>query len=343
MTSSQKRNHDNFFRTIFADPKNTANLISLAAKNNPNLKELLDLINLETLQEISGAATREGASGSGDLTFKVEIKNSTKSNRRNHSLAENEKGSNSENNRPDQLLVGLILEHKSYRDSKIRNQLLKYYFEVMHQKAGNIPAVAIIVYNGRDKWNPLKIKPHPGYPEFFQKVGLPFRVEFIDLGREPVDFSNLDPLLALAIAAMRMVFDDYGAEKYFKTALRRLLKSKQNFRSIVEEILVYLRGMLPEEEKEMIMDSLEVIQNKGYVSIADADYNRGFSAGEEKGFSEGKAEGFSEGEEKGFSTGFSEGEYIKARKMAKAMLVKGYPISDIAIISGLSEEEILKL
>ena len=339
MTSSQKRNHDNFFRTIFADPKNTANLISLAAKNNPNLKELLDLINLETLQEISGAATREGASGSGDLTFKVEIKNSTKSNRRNHSLARNKKDSNSKSNRPDQLLVGLILEHKSYRDSKIRNQLLKYYFEVMHQKAGNIPAVAIIVYNGRDKWNPLKIKPHPGYPEFFQKVGLPFRVEFIDLGREPVDFSNLDPLLALAIAAMRMVFDAYGAEKYFKTALRRLLKSKQNFRSIVEEILVYLRGMLPEEEKEMIMDSLEVIQNKGYVSIADADYNRGFSAGEEKGFStgfsEGKAEGFSEGEIKGITDAKLE--------MAKAMLVKGYPISDIAIISGLSEEEILKL
>ncbi|MBO5423391.1 MAG: Rpn family recombination-promoting nuclease/putative transposase, partial [Fibrobacteraceae bacterium] len=266
MTSSQKRNHDNFFRTIFADPKNTANLISLAAKNNPNLKELLDLINLETLQEISGAATREGASGSGDLTFKVEIKNPAKNKRRNHSHVENEIDSISKSNRPDQLLVGLILEHKSYRDSKIRNQLLKYYFEVMHQKAGNIPAVAIIVYNGRDKWNPLKIKPHPGYPEFFQKVGLPFRVEFIDLGREPVDFSNLDPLLALAIAAMRMVFDAYGAEKYFKTALRRLLKSKQNFRSIVEEILVYLRGMLPEEEKEMIMDSLEVIQNKGYVS-----------------------------------------------------------------------------
>jgi flagellar biosynthesis/type III secretory pathway protein FliH len=113
--------------------------------------------------------------------------------------------------------------------------------------------------------------------------------------------------------------------------------------------------MLPEEEKEMIMDSLEVIQNKGYVSIADADYNRGFSAGEEKGFSEGKAEGFSEGEEKGFYTGFSEGKAegfsegeIKGitdakLEMAKAMLLKGYPISDIAIISGLSEEEILKL
>ncbi|MBO5423160.1 MAG: hypothetical protein J6A06_05165, partial [Fibrobacteraceae bacterium] len=98
-----------------------------------------------------------------------------------------------------------------------------------------------------------------------------------------------------------------------------------------EEILVYLRGMLPEEEKEMIMDSLEVIQNKGYVSIADADYNRGFSAGEEKGFSEGKAEGFLEG-------------ITDAKlEMAKAMLMEGIPIDKIRIISGLSEEEIKNL
>ena len=91
------------------------------------------------------------------------------------------------------------------------------------------------------------------------------------------------------------------------------------------------------------MDSLEVIQNKGYVSIADADYNRGFSAGEEKGFSEGKAEGFLDGKAEGFSEGEIKGITDAKLEMAKAMLLKGYPISDIAIISGLSEEEILKL
>ena len=93
--------------------------------------------------------------------------------------------------------------------------------------------------------------------------------------------------------------------------------------------------MLPEEEKEMIMDSLEVIQNKGYVSIADADYNRGFS--------EGKAEGFSAGEEKGFSEGEIKGITDAKLEMAKAMLVEGIPIDKIRIISGLSEEEIKNL
>ena len=96
------------------------------------------------------------------------------------------------------------------------------------------------------------------------------------------------------------------------------------------------------------MDSLEVIQNKGYVSIADADYNRGFSAGEEKGFSTGFSTGFSEGKAEGYldgkAEGFSEGE-IKGitdakLEMAKAMLMEGIPIDKIRIISGLSEEEI---
>ena len=95
------------------------------------------------------------------------------------------------------------------------------------------------------------------------------------------------------------------------------------------------------------MVSLEVIQNKGYVSIADADYNRGFSAGEEKGFStgfsEGKAEGYLDGKVEGFSEGEIKGITDAKREMAKAMLMEGIPIDKIRIISGLSEEEILKL
>ena len=101
--------------------------------------------------------------------------------------------------------------------------------------------------------------------------------------------------------------------------LNSLLKQGNSYSSVLEEILVYLRETLPEEEKEMIMDSLEVIQNKGYVSIADADYNRGFSEGEIKGITDAK------------------------REMAKAMLMEGISIDKIRIISGLSEKEILKL
>ena len=87
--------------------------------------------------------------------------------------------------------------------------------------------------------------------------------------------------------------------------------------------MVYLRETLPQQEKETIMDSLEVLENKGYTSIAEADY--------EEGFLEGKAEGFLDGINDA------------KREMAKAMLLKGYPLEDVSLISGLSEEEIKEL
>ena len=311
MTKKQKRHHDNFFRTVFSDPKTAASLLTLASKNKPHLAELLTLVNLDTLQEIPGTAPREGFSGQSDITFQVELNNSSQK---------------------AHLIVGLILEHKSYRDSNVRKQLLKYFFEVMQQKAGDIPVVAIIVYNGREKWNPLNAKPYPKYPEFFQNVGLPFHLEFIDVGHSELDLRSLDPQLALVLVAMRYAFDSFGQQAAFKEALASLLKQGNSYSSVLEEILVYLRETLPQQEKETIMDSLEVLENKGYTSIAEADYEEGFLEGLLEGEAKGKAEGFLDGEIKGINDA--------KREMAKAMLLKGYPISDIAIISGLSEEEI---
>jgi predicted transposase/invertase (TIGR01784 family) len=88
------------------------------------------------------------------------------------------------------------------------------------------------------------------------------------------------------------------------------------------------------------MDSLEVLENKGYTSIAEADYEEGFL----NGLLEGEAKGFLDGEAKGKAEGFLDGE-IKGindakREMAKAMLLDGLPIKQISVYSGLSAEEI---
>ena len=72
------------------------------------------------------------------------------------------------------------------------------------------------------------------------------------------------------------------------------------------------------------MDSLEVLENKGYTSIAEAE----------------REEWFLEGEAKGKAEGFLDGAFGKAREMAKAMLLDGLPIKQISVYSGLSEEEI---
>ena len=91
--------------------------------------------------------------------------------------------------------------------------------------------------------------------------------------------------------------------------------------------MVYLRETLPQQEKETIMDSLEVLENKGYTSIAEADYEEGFLDGEAKGKAEGFLDGINDAK----------------REMAKAMLLDGLPIKQISVYSGLSEEEIKDL
>ena len=79
------------------------------------------------------------------------------------------------------------------------------------------------------------------------------------------------------------------------------------------------------------MDSLEVLENKGYTSIAEAEREEWF------------LEGLLEGEAKGKAEGFLDGINDAKREMAKAMLMEGIPIDKIRIISGLSEEEIKNL
>ena len=105
--------------------------------------------------------------------------------------------------------------------------------------------------------------------------------------------------------------------------LNSLLKQGNSYSSVLEEILVYLRETLPQQEKETIMDSLEVLENKGYTSIAEAE----------------REEWFLEGEAKGFLDGINDAK----REMAKAMLLDGLPIKQISAYSGLSEQEILEL
>jgi predicted transposase/invertase (TIGR01784 family) len=122
---------------------------------------------------------------------------------------------------------------------------------------------------------------------------------------------------------MRYAFDSFGQQEAFKEALASLLKQGNSYSSVLEEILVYLRETLPQQEKETIMDSLEVLENKCYTSIAEADY--------EEGFLEGNAEGFLDGINDA------------KREMAKAMLLDGLPIKQISVYSGLSEEEIKSL
>ncbi len=183
----------------------------------------------------------------------------------------------------------MVLEHKSYKDASVLQQLMHYYFEVILQKAGNIPTVAIVVYNGNDQWNPLEDsnynRPYPEYPDYFNRVGYPFVCEFIDVGTEieAADFMTADPQLVLALVAMRYAFQPSERSRFLE-ALRAFKElGRQGALDFIKEVYVYLRNVIPTEDKEKFMDTEEAYANKGYISIYEADV--------EKGREEGRAEG----------------------------------------------------
>jgi len=70
---------------------------------------------------------------------------------------------------------------------------------------------------------------------------------------------------------------------------------------------------------------------------------QGLQQGIQRGLQQGIEKGIQQGIEQGVQQGIEKGALQKAREMAKSMLKKGIPISDIISISGLSEDEIKSL
>lgn len=253
-TKSKKYNHDSFVKTIFEKPQNTAELLTVAAKMNPSLKSFLDIVNLKTLKAIPTIAPREGLLGAADLAFEINLNNSTQ-----HA----------------DLLVGVVLEHKSRKDTQVINQLYHYYFEVIRQKiSASVPTVAIILYNGIEDWNPTDFKLYPEYPDYFKDIGVPFKLEFIDVGKhfKPEDLESIDPRVCCAILALCYVNNQESYRKDFVEALKKMQSLK--FEEVIDTlnaIIVYLKENVPIDRKEIVMDTLEAYKNKGFISIAEAE------------------------------------------------------------------------
>ncbi|MCQ2093148.1 MAG: Rpn family recombination-promoting nuclease/putative transposase [Fibrobacter sp.] len=248
------KDHDGIFKTAFKEPKRAASLLKLAAKKNKSLAKFLHVVDLKTMRAERSETNRQGLKGSADLAFSLKIKNS---------------------NNKAKLFVGLVLEHKSYPDSEVVSQLEHYFYELFRLSRPDCPMVAVIVYNGEIKWNPLKAKLYAKYPEYFHDIGYPFKIEMINVGKEVgnIDFSKLNPYVALTLVAMKYVFN---AEKYkplMDKAVAYFTNPKNKIdANFIQEVLLYLGEESSSEYREAIMDRPEIMAERkrnGFVSVAD--------------------------------------------------------------------------
>ena len=187
---AEKKPHDAFFRWLFADVNHLRYLLELAGKINVDVSEFLTAVNLDTLVRIPDSYSEVYESGDADLAFRVNVLKTGAP-----------------------VFVGILVEHKSGRDADVFNQLARYVRSVMKRfdegrLFDGLPTMAMIFYNGRENWNPLKIL-EKDYPDYFHGMVLPFRCAFVNMS----DIPNSDCLACenvtagLGIATMAHAYD----------------------------------------------------------------------------------------------------------------------------------------
>ena len=251
--STTKRKHDPFFRWLFSDVYHLRNLLELAGKVDIEVSEFLLAINLDTLVRIPDSFSEVDDTGEADLAFRVSVVTGAP------------------------VLVGVLLEHKSGRDPGVIEQIAGYVNSVMRVQDKNriysgIPTMAIIFYNGRENWNPLKGL-EEGYPEYFRGSVLPFRCVFVNMADIP-DSDCLaceDVATGMGVVAMKYA---YNKEKLleilprFRENLRKMPRNEVS--CLLQKINIYLKEYVDEDVlKELDMAFVSVGQKYGFVSAGD--------------------------------------------------------------------------
>ena len=326
MTETSRTPHDSYFRSVFKAPDRAAELLRLVAKNNRSLAEFLKTVDLSTLTEISESFSDTETFGYADLAFTVRIAGEE---------IENTGGNEGEKaKRSADLLVGILEEHKSSKDPNVVSQLVKYWYHIMVKTQKNIPTVAIVFYNGRERWNLDVRTMFPDYPAYYHRIGLPFVLELVDIGDSfsTNEIRDISPKIALALVAMKYVFHGEKMQSHLRTAVKMLKElPRDEAESFLTQTFLYLKKLLPQEEKEEFqMDFVKTSEAYGYETIAEA---------EEKALAAKYEEGVGFGVEKGIGIGMER----ERREMAQGFRDAGISLELIARQTGLPEEEIRKL
>ena len=252
---TKRFSHDSYVRSVLKDPVRTAELLRLASRKNSNLAQFLATVNLDTLQEISEAFSDTVSHGDGDLAFTVKIA--------------------SDEPKQAELLVGFIEEHKSYPDTGIVPQLVKYWFQIMFRNQKNIPTVAIVLYNGKEPWHVEKEVMYPNYPEYYHKIGLPFLLEVVDVSDifEDEEIPQISPKIALALVALKYVFNGEKLKRHLKAAMAGLTSlPRDEAEDFLSQTFVYLKQWFNGDAKEQFkMDFKKCSEVYGYKSIAEVE------------------------------------------------------------------------
>ena len=329
--------HDSFCRGVLSDVPTFLELARYLTTRDAELDAIFNLLDKNSFRRVPGDFSDTEKTGYADLVFTAEVLPEF--------VADKVK--------PVEVCVGFLVEHKSARDDDVLEQLRKYHYYLMESKLKanaekGIPSVAIILYNGKDNWNPLKkLK---AYPRELQRYLLPFKCILLNV--KDISDPELDGFgarLAAFICAMKYIWNPEGSRGTFKKVLERVRKDlpESDALDLLLQMDVYLKGWL----KVNFMEAFKMdFVRPNYKTVGDAlreQEEAAKKAAHERGERIGRAEGERIGRAEGERIGRAEGERIGraegVKDTARRMLAKNRPLAEIAEFTGLSEEQVKEL
>jgi hypothetical protein len=212
---------------------------------------MLAAVDMSSLELIPGSFSNVKEWGESDLAFKARIKGGS------------------------EIFVGILLEHKSYRESDVLSQIYRYTFEVMRNKGasdfGWLPTKAIIIYNGQTGWDPMADF-RTRYRGQFNGRELPFECVLVNLAEISDESCLREPNVEAAIGAlvMKHAFDADGLKSIVDKLTKMLSRLENGARAtLAEKIVVYLNEYLDEEVVEELRMRMSIGQALGIKTAGD--------------------------------------------------------------------------
>ena len=292
--------HDKFFKENFSQLEIIRDFL-----RNYLSQDVRDLLNLDqiTLQKDS-FIDNEYKEHFSDLLFMVPMKN----------------GENA--------YIYLLFEHKSFHDSWVSLQLLRYMVRIWERDAKDIktsvlkPIIPIVIYHGEQEWS-VSTEFAALFPDCGElRMHLPnFQYLIYDLPRIQDEEIIGEYKLRIAIWILKYIFNpellkeigkaisiyaeskrDLNAEEFLKTVLLYMLaaSSKIHHKDLEKELKNRLRAI----GAENIM-----------MTLAEYYRQEGLQEGWQKGKQEGIQEGKQEGKEEGIQEGRKEGQIVAIERI----------------------------
>ena len=259
----------------------------------------------------------------------------------------------------EKAFVFCLAEHQSTPDYWIALRLFKYMLllcERHKKKKDKLPLVVpLVLYNGKTEYTAPKSFWELFYNPDMAKSIISDNYQLIDLQSMSDDEIKSKPHLGMFNFFMKHIHQQNMLElwqQFLTEFTQSILIDKEQGYIYIKKLLWYTSSKVATEKTDelnkLILSHLPDDEGEKIMrTIADSYIDEGLEKGIEKGMvlglEKGKAEGKAEGIAKGKAEGKAEGIAIGVETIVRRMLQEKTDINFIASVTGLSNDEILKI